>query len=831
MKKVLGILFFVFAAAIGVIYSPWGRETIRSFLVQKLEESGIHVELEEFKGTFPYHIHLKGLFVETPTLSLRAERLDVELSLLRLIRQQLGLTSVDGEGITWTTRGSSKIAPPPFSVHVSHFNLARVQVPGLNLKGSIKVGRHRSIADVTVEYSALPPVEITAKGRFLPNGEFEADFETLGVQGTIDSDGNFEVAAKEWSAQGHLGDTLEGTVQGLVFGQFKVAKTGSHLDIAVNQFYYESFFVEQTRIHVEPDTFSLSAKAPSLEMTAGGTWDLKTATLQDWSGTFTNTPFHLKAPVTVAFSSFTFGPVALDVGDGSALVKEGEVKLVHIPLMFVSPSVNGWADLDGTWEKGQAKFQLKINETAIGSRGEFDGSFDGEDLELKGHASLGKNPLLLVDVKLPLHSANRPVKGEIAFEGRIEDLLDFADFGTHRIEGNGKCHFVLGGTFEKLIVTGSAHLENGLYQNYYTGTEITNITAEWVAKKNKLVMSSFQGDHVTATGEMSLVAPYPFSVDAKFSDFTCVAIDLVTAKTQGDLHIQGDIHSALAAGNLEILDTLATIPDHIPQRMPELQVVYRNQIKPALPTDNSLKNPYPLKLDLHVHAPNNILIQGRGLNSEWKGKFDLGGTLTTLQAKGSLELIRGEFTFSSRHFVLSEGALSISGKEHEMPHLNIVGSTELKGVSVVARMHGPLNSPQLTFQSVPPLPLSSIMSYLLFGQDLSEISGFQALQLASSVAALMGQGPDVMESTRKSLGVDRLRVITSPDPSGEGENLALEVGKYVADGVLVSFSQGAEDNSSNISVEVELKGGFVFQVETLQEQEQGRFTLKWKLNY
>ena len=87
-----------------------------------------------------------------------------------------------------------------------------------------------------------------------------------------------------------------------------------------------------------------------------------------------------------------------------------------------------------------------------------------------------------------------------------------------------------------------------------------------------------------------------------------------------------------------------------------------------------------------------------------------------------------------------------------------------------------------------------------------------------------------MENTRRSLGVDRLRVITDPTAEG-GETVALQVGKYVSKGVLVSFTQGTEESSTNISVEIELKDNFVFQIESDQHQEQGKFTLKWNLNY
>ena len=122
------------------------------------------------------------------------------------------------------------------------------------------------------------------------------------------------------------------------------------------------------------------------------------------------------------------------------------------------------------------------------------------------------------------------------------------------------------------------------------------------------------------------------------------------------------------------------------------------------------------------------------------------------------------------------------------------------------------------------------MSYLLFGQDISEIGGFQALQIATSLASLAGTGPDVMENTRRSLGIDRFRVITDPTAEGGG-TVSLQVGKYVSKGVLVSFTQGTEESSTDISVEIELKDNFVFQVQSDQHQEQGKFTLRWNLNY
>ncbi len=89
----------------------------------------------------------------------------------------------------------------------------------------------------------------------------------------------------------------------------------------------------------------------------------------------------------------------------------------------------------------------------------------------------------------------------------------------------------------------------------------------------------------------------------------------------------------------------------------------------------------------------------------------------------------------------------------------------------------------------------------------------------------------MLENSRRSLGVDRLRIIATPIGQEGGQSIALQVGKYVSRGVLISVSQGPEGGSTNLGVEVDLPHGFIFQAESQQQQEQGKFSIKWNFNY
>ncbi len=604
------------------------------------------------------------------------------------------------------------------------------------------------------------------------------------------------------------------------------------------------------------------------ELSVKGTWkDRIKIDIQSLNGMFLGTPIALEKPILIEHTKdlFKVPKAQFTVGSANAFIdiyRQGDQTdaLIHcdeVPLDFLSLNplevkVAGTLRLDADLKERNNKLQgnlsASINQTEpFAATGDFKGNFSKDLLHLSGNLTTRNTPLLDLDLSIPIHLSIWPFdaeilfhkssKGRIVLNGRIEEFLDFLDIGPHRIEGQCKGDLRFSNTLSRPLVEGKLSFENGFYENYYSGTILKNIQADFLAEKNILFLRSMRGEDqsgsgtLLAEGEIHLLQAdlYPFRIDAQLNDLKFAQIDLVDASAEGKIRIEGNALSALAKGDIRIQKCDLSIPDHIPRPLPNLDVVYVNPIQPIAPPQKTAQ-PYPLYLDLHVLAPANVSISGRGLSSEWKGDFLIGGTYSALAAQGKLELIDGEFNFSSRSFKLSDGSLTLSGIEHQMPYLNIAGSMETKGILITARLKGPLDDPQITLQSSPPLPLGSIMSYLLFGQDISEIGGFQALQIASSLASLAGTGPDVMENTRRSLGVDRLRVITDPNAEG-GETVALQVGKYVSKGVLVTFTQGSEESSTNISVEIELKDNFVFQIESDQHQEQGKFTLKWYLNY
>ncbi len=612
-----------------------------------------------------------------------------------------------------------------------------------------------------------------------------------------------------------------------------------------------------------------------LVLNTSGLWNYKDSTLKvtcnSAEGSFYYHPITLQKPAKFSYGPDHFLVDGLDLAVSNARATfdakrdfdDAAISLVleHFPLDMLSLNpldvkIEGEIDcsLSLQEKKGSVTGEILANvqHVEVASQEEempqsIKGSLQGDLKNERLNLTASILPLVKFDLSLPVQISlispkwhllfAEDVKGNLELRGKVEEILDFFDLGPHRIEGDILCELSLKNTLQNPKTHGKCSLENGYYENYITGTKLTSMKASAKADQDKLILETLSakdnGGSVEATGEIHLLVQdaLPYHFDITITDFKVSQIDLVTAEANGKVRLEGDLLGGVAKGNIDIIESDLHIPEKLPRKFPNLTVVYRNPTKPMKGSEIDEKFPYPLTLDLSVRAPEKILIEGRGLTSEWKGDFHLGGTYTSIAAQGKLELIKGEFQFSNRHFKLTDGTLSFSGKEKEMPYLNLGAEITIKDTLISARIKGPLNNPQLTFQSNPPLPLSTIMSYLLFGQELAEINSFQALQLANSLASFAGAGPDVLEKTRKALGVDRLNIVTVPSGKDElEETIALQVGKYVAEGVLVSVTQTAEDASADINIEIDVGGGWIVQLESDQRQEQGKLTVKWTHN-
>jgi len=87
---------------------------------------------------------------------------------------------------------------------------------------------------------------------------------------------------------------------------------------------------------------------------------------------------------------------------------------------------------------------------------------------------------------------------------------------------------------------------------------------------------------------------------------------------------------------------------------------------------------------------------------------------------------------------------------------------------------------------VPALPEEELLSRMLFGSSITQISAPEAVQLAAALASLRGGGGlDPINKLRSAIGLDRLRIVSAD--ASIGRSTAVAVGKYIGRRIFVEL--------------------------------------------
>ena len=187
----------------------------------------------------------------------------------------------------------------------------------------------------------------------------------------------------------------------------------------------------------------------------------------------------------------------------------------------------------------------------------------------------------------------------------------------------------------------------------------------------------------------------------------------------------------------------------------------------------------PWRLAIKARAPNRLSVTGLGIESEWRATLDIGGSITEPAIRGRADLIRGGYEFAGRRFDLLRGTIRFQGEVPADPALDILATGDTQGLSASVRVTGTGQRPEIAFSSIPALPEDELLSRMLFGTSITNLSAPEALQLAAAVASLQNQGNGLnpINILRNAIGLDRLRIL--PADTVTGQKTAVAAGKYI----------------------------------------------------
>jgi translocation and assembly module TamB len=228
-----------------------------------------------------------------------------------------------------------------------------------------------------------------------------------------------------------------------------------------------------------------------------------------------------------------------------------------------------------------------------------------------------------------------------------------------------------------------------------------------------------------------------------------------------------------------------------------------------------------------VGFPRRVFVRGRGLDSQWEGDLKVGGRADSPIITGELSVVRGNLELLDKRFNLAKSSIQFFGSQPPSPKLNITAETNAGEILARLRITGDVSSPEISFESEPPLPEDEILSHVLFGRSMGDLTPLQSLRIANALRILSGKGPttDIMGRMRNILGLDYLDIKQQNE-----EGATVGVGRYLAEGVYLNAEQSISGEGGTASLEVEVTPNITIESEVGTDSEAG-IGVNWRFDY
>jgi translocation and assembly module TamB len=545
------------------------------------------------------------------------------------------------------------------------------------------------------------------------------------------------------------------------------------------------------------------------------------------SGTVANRSFKLTTPARVVRLpdgwqlertelNYAGGKAAISATDrGSLISADIDLSNTSLELLnLVQPSLN----LTGT-ANGKTSLQVlngklaRLNGTIALKRVRRAGLFQSSlPLDLTGTVTLNGQQLVSLvkvrangrdagnaDIRVTREStgafATGGIAGTVNYDGPAEALWGLIGADANDVRGRLLIKSTLAGSVSDPVLRGNTSLRDGRYENIALGLIVNAVSVDGVFDGSKLSFENGQanfpaGGTITGKGsiDISTERGFPALISLSLNRAAVLKRDDLDIVATGTLAVTYGPKGGRVSGPLVINQARIRAGGATSQSVSEIEVREINK-----PLD--LKNPAvvrritkPFELDLDITAKEKIFVSGLGLNSEWRGAVHAGGTTTIPRLTGQMALIRGTYEFANRRFAVERGAITFQGTTPVNPVINIRASTRAGDRDIIIQVNGTAGQPDITFAASPSLPQDEVLSRLLFGSSIQELSPLEAVQLAAALNQLSSSrgGLNVLGSVKRVTGIDRLRVL--PADRTKGSNTALSGGKYLTDRIYVEVA-------------------------------------------
>ncbi|WP_439546543.1 translocation/assembly module TamB domain-containing protein [Sandarakinorhabdus sp.] len=436
-------------------------------------------------------------------------------------------------------------------------------------------------------------------------------------------------------------------------------------------------------------------------------------------------------------------------------------------------------------------------------------------IEGRAQARLGPFPGSTIDADGAVTSALVPrlfaasVTGQLRYAGPAQDFWGLSGLTALDVRGDVQLAADVSGTLGDPQVAGRIQARDARVEVPVIGAVATNASLDARFTASVLELTRFSGTSgsgsIAGSGkiDLSYERGFPMDIRVTLKDAAILGRDDITATGSGQIRIATDEYGGVVSGPIRLSRAEYRIGRTGAADVPVLTVTEKNTrvlgrriVQYVAPT-RWLYN-------LNITADRNLKVTGMGINSEWQADVRLRGGATAPEVFGRVQLVRGDYDFAGKRFVLTRGDIRFVGGYPPDPIIAVAAESAANGFTALLNIDGTAQRPQIAFSSVPALPEDEVLSRVLFGARVTDLSAPEAIQLAGALASLRGGsggGFNPIGAVSRGLGIDRLRIL--PADIATGRRTTVAAGQYLGRNVYVEIATDAAGYTAT-SIEIGL---------------------------
>jgi len=333
----------------------------------------------------------------------------------------------------------------------------------------------------------------------------------------------------------------------------------------------------------------------------------------------------------------------------------------------------------------------------------------------------------------------------------------------------------------------------------------------------EVILESGGTARISGTITLATFLPQQVDLKAQLQDFLGLQRTGSQAKGTGTVTLKGPWAAPRFTGKLTL--SQATFTPVFFQRGIHRDVVLVQPPPPPKPSAGPGLPPLNLgfwqhlDMDIGLEAPGGVWVRDKRLNVEFAGlvRARKHAGEKRVVVGGEARALKGTYELQGRLFKVEKGTVHFPGNPKEEATVDGQAVHKMKDLTLVLTATGAVIKPTVKLESIPPLPASDLLAYLVFGRPAASLSREEYVSM--SQAAIGVVGGITAQKVQEILGKDFPLVgnLTLAGGQREGHQL-VGVTKPLTQDLSVTFERKTSplyrDDTNQVRVEYKLSPHF-----------------------